>query len=245
MNSRVVSMRGSMRAEPVGRASGKVYQWNTGELDNILKENARARGDQTLQKRILAWLRDNVNRDIPQAWYRLVLGHDLHVSVYATLRARLYRAEEGVWVHPYKPGLWLPNNDYAPIISHRKVTTTFRNDIVDALDDDAGSGQLATFNDYKFHEVGTSSTAEANTDTALVATSGIARVTGTQAQPSANVYQSVATVTADASETWQEHGIFNASTSGQLMDRSVYTGIAVVSSDQVQFTYEITFNAEA
>jgi hypothetical protein len=100
--------------------------------------------------------------------------------------------------------------------------------------------------DYKFHEVGTSATAEANTDTALVTTTGIARVTGTQTNPTASTYQSIATVTADTTETWQEHGLFNASTSVTLMDRSLISPtVAVVNLDTVQFTYVLTLNAEA
>ena len=74
----------------------------------------------------------------------------------------------------------------------------------------------------------------------------IARATGTQTNPTASTYQSIATVTADTSETWQEHGIFNASTGPTLMDRSLISPTApVVASDTVQFTYVLTKNAEA
>ena len=75
--------------------------------------------------------------------------------------------------------------------------------------------------------------------------SGIARATGTQTEgASANIYKTVATITADATENWVEHGVFNASTGGTMMDRSVFSAIGVESGDTVQFTYELTCNAE-
>jgi hypothetical protein len=126
-------------------------------------------------------------------------------------------------------------------VSEGKVTTAFRDFMALMLVTDA-----TTMGDYKYHEVGTSATAEANTDTALIVTTSIARVVGTQTNPTASTYQSIATVTADSTETWQEHGIFNASTSVTLMDRSLISPtVAVVNLDTVQFTYVLTLNAEA
>jgi hypothetical protein len=53
-------------------------------------------------------------------------------------------------------------------------------------------------------------------------------------------------VTADTSETWQEHGIFNIVSAGTMMDRSLISPtVAVVASDTVTFTYELTKAAEA
>lgn len=188
------------------------------------------------QQRLLAWLRDNVNPGIPRAWYRLVLGHDLHISTWAELFMRHYHATER---DPFTGQLgWWEN---VGLVSSGKVTTAFRD--FEALNLVTDS---TTYGDFKYHEVGTSATAEANTDTALVATTGIARAVGTQTNPSASTYQSIATVTADTSETWQEHGLFNASTSVTLMDRSLISPTApVVASDTVQFTYVLTKNAEA
>lgn len=189
-----------------------------------------------LQQRILAFLRDHVHAGIPRAWYQLVLGHDLHVSIWAELYVKHFHATQR---DPFTGELgWWEN---VGMVSRGKVTTAFRNNIVDNLVTDT-----TAFGDYKYHEVGTDNTAEANSQTALVATSGIARATGTQVEAAADQYQSVATVTADTSETWQEHGIFNASTSGVMMDRSLISPtVSVVASDTVQFTYTITFNAEA
>ena len=125
-------------------------------------------------------------------------------------------------------------------LSGGKVTTAFRGEIIDELVSATGT----EFADFDFHEVGTSTQAEANTDTALIATSGIARATGTptDADP---IYRNVATVTADATETWEEHGLFNNSSGAALLDRSLTGGQSVVSSDEVEYTHETTFSAEA
>ena len=189
-----------------------------------------------IQYQILTWLKKHVNSEIPRNWYKLVLGHDIHLSMFAELYVQHYHA---TMVDPFTGRMgWLEN---VGLVSRDKVTTAFRNNIVDNLVTDT-----TAFGDYKYHEVGTDNTAEANSQTALVATSGIARVSGTQVEAAADQYQSVATVTADATETWQEHGIFNASTSGVIMDRSLISPtVSVVASDQVTFTYTITVNAEA
>lgn len=206
------------------------------ERAELLLKNKKV--EPSIQYKILSWLRDNINKEIPNNWYKLVLGHDLHITVFAELYMKHFHATQ---LDPFSDDGKIGWLEDVGLVSRRKVTTAFRNDIVDNLVTDT-----TAFGDYKFHEVGTDATAEANTQTALIATSGIARATGTQVEASANVYRSVATVTADATETWQEHGIFNASTSGVMMDRSVISPTAsVVASDQVTFTYEITFNAEA
>lgn len=125
-------------------------------------------------------------------------------------------------------------------LSGAKVTSAFVSEEIDEL----VSATSSEYADFDHHEVGTSNTAESNAHTALQATSGIARATGTptDADP---IYRSVATITADASETWQEHGIFNNSSGAAMMDRNLTGGQAVVSSDQVQYTFELTKNAEA
>jgi hypothetical protein len=185
---------------------------------------------------LLAFLRDHVHAEIPRAYYNAVLGHDLHVSVYAELHVKHFHATErdpftGEW------GWW----ENVGRVSRGKVTTAFRDFEVDQL-----IAETTAYGDFKFHEVGTSTAAEANSQTALTTTTGIARVTGTQVEAAADQYQSVATVTADTTETWGEHGLFNASTSGTMMDRSLISPtVAVVASDTVQFTYTLTKTAEA
>jgi len=190
----------------------------------------------SFQQQMLAWLRDHVDHRIPRAWYKLALGHDLHISTYARLFVQHYHATES---DPFtgKRG-WLEN---VGLVSQGKVTNAFR---------DFETAQLVTesslYGDFKYHEVGTSAVAEANTQTALTTSTGIARVAGTQVDVGSGVYRSVATVTADTTETWQEHGLFNALTTGTMMDRSlVVPTVSVVASDTVTFTYELSKSAEA
>ncbi len=124
------------------------------------------------------------------------------------------------------------------IVSTKVVTTAFVNFLVDQLQ--SSTGQIANFS---FHEMGTGGTAEAIGDTALV-TAVETRTNGTQAEgASANIYQSVGTVTATAPRAIVEHGLFDASTAGNLMDRSVFTVINLATNDAIQFTYELTVPA--
>ena len=235
------------------------------------------------QMRLLAWLRDHVHQDIPPAWYKLTLGHDIHVSMSGNLYGQHHHAG---WANPFNPeqfdepldpwalshpsqkpvydlhqmivqsqgikaaNAWLETQPKAVIspgfienlgwLSGGKVTTAFISELVSELVSAVGS----EFADFDHHEVGTSTQAEANTDTALITTTGIARVAGTPTD-SDPIYQNVGTVTADASETWEEHGLFNNVTGAALMDRSLTGGQAVNSSDTVAYTYQNTFSAEA
>lgn len=233
------------------------------------------------QRRALEWLRDHVWEEFPQAVYKLVLGHDLHVSVFGNLYGKHFHSG---WANPFNPEqldepldpwalthpsqaavaklhrkiamlqgheaaqAWIETQPKVAIpagfienlgwLSGGKVTTAFVSKEVAEL------VAAAEYADFDFHEVGTSAAAEANTETALVATSGIARATGTptDADP---IYQNVGTVTADATETWEEHGLFNNSTGPTLMDRSLTGGQSVSSGNSVQYTYQLTKNAEA
>ncbi len=214
-----------------------------------------------LHKRLLAWLRDHVNEGIPHAYYMAVLGHDVHASIRGDLFARHFHVG---WANPLDPGrfdspldpLFQTNPDRARLaklapsmfgfvencgwVSGGKVTDAFVSEMIAELVSTAGT----EFADFDFHEVGTSTQAESNNDTALIATSGIARATGTPTD-SDPIYQNVGTITADATETWEEHGLFNNISGAALMDRSLTSGQAVVSSDQVEYTYQLTVNPEA
>jgi hypothetical protein len=184
------------------------------------------------QARMLGWLRDHVHKDLPRAYYDLVLGHDLHIATYAELYVRQHHA------HPELPmvGWW----EDIGRVSRDKVTTAFR-------DFEAANlvAELTTYGDFKYHEVGLSTTAEANTQTGLLTSTGIVRVAGTQTNPTASTYQSVAVITADTVETWAEHGIFNALSGQVMLDRSLLSPtIAVQVNDSVEFTYILTKSAE-
>lgn len=120
------------------------------------------------------------------------------------------------------------------------VTNAFVNDIVDALKGD--TTPYANFKNYKYHASGTGTTAEAATQTALVAEVGT-RVAGTQVEGNANQYKSVATVTYAGTYAITEHGLFNVSSGGTLMDRTLFSAVNVISGDSIQFTFTITFTA--
>lgn len=126
-------------------------------------------------------------------------------------------------------------------ILDKVITTAFVNDIVDVLQGIAGP--LSTINAYKYHASGTGIVDEAITDTALGTEVG-ARVIGTQAEGAQTyIYSSVATVTYLGANAITEHGLFNASTLGVLMDRTKFAAVNVINGDSIQFTFTIQFNA--
>lgn len=117
------------------------------------------------------------------------------------------------------------------------VTTAGVNYVIDAIQ------SLATISNLKWHASGTNNTAENVSNTALGSETG-SRVSGTQVEgASANIYKTVATVSYGSSLSIVEHGLFSASTTGTLFDRSVFTAIAVDTSTSIEFTYEWTLNA--
>lgn len=217
------------------------------------------------QRKFLEWANKNISPEFSYRYYLATLGHDIHVS----MRGDLYGNHWHIgWADPftkeavqtYDPTgetLWKTHPELAEYCKNTlpgergfsealgwlcgaKVTDAFVSEEVDELVSTTGT----EFADFDFHEVGTSSTAENNDHTALQTTSGIARATGTptDADP---IYRNVGTVTADATETWEEHGIFNNSSGAAMMDRNLTGGQSVVSSDQVQYTYELTLAPEA
>lgn len=138
--------------------------------------------------------------------------------------------------------------DYG-VASLQKVTTAGVNYIATRLVD--ANTSIGAFD---FHGYGTGTTAESNADTALVTelttqyATDSTRPTGTPTNPSANVYQSVATLSPDTGGTIAitEHGLFSATSAGTLLDRSVFSAVNLVAgSDSLQTTYQLTISAEA
>ena len=116
--------------------------------------------------------------------------------------------------------------------------------IVDGLD----TGTMAAF-DYA--GIGTTNTAEAASDSDLIAeittqyNTDNTRPTGTISQPSANIFQNLATIGVDGSVAAVEHGIFDNATvgSGTLLDRTVFSTVNLSSGDSLQATYQLTLTA--
>ena len=124
------------------------------------------------------------------------------------------------------------------LMAVKEVTAVFAKRLVDAM---VTSGDV--IDNFQQHKMGSGSTAETDTQTALVAgqagaTSGV-QTHGTSSQ----VYQTLGTITAGASFGCREHGIFNASTGGILLDRSLVTNIDLNTNDIVTWTYNLTINA--
>ena len=142
-------------------------------------------------------------------------------------------------------GLDLPIIEDHGIVSRKVVTDVGVGYIVDAFQNSV------ELENMKYHGLGTGSTAENQTDTALVTEltteyTGNVRATGTTTEgASANIYRTVATNTLDGTPgaALREHGIFSASTVGVLFDRSVFAAITLSSGDSLQSTYDATFSA--
>lgn len=127
-----------------------------------------------------------------------------------------------------------------PLMSTGLVTTTGVNYMAS---DFASGGVTPTISGFKFHDSGTGATAAAIGDTALQTGTGNARVSGTASNPSANIYQSVATLPYSGTAAITEWGIFSASTVGTMWDHRVFSAINVINGDSIQFTYKLTIAA--
>lgn len=124
------------------------------------------------------------------------------------------------------------------VLSRRVVTTAGVNWLATAFTNTVEPESL------NFHDCGTGTTAEAIGQTTLVTPFGGSRVSGTQSTPgSTNIYRSVATISFSGTFAITEHGIFTASTSGTMFDRSLFAAINVASGDSIQFTWELTLPA--
>ncbi len=151
------------------------------------------------------------------------------LEIFGMLRMRIKREATGEW------------EDYG-LVSTQLVTTAFAAYVVDSLVDST----TYPLDAFTWHDMGDSGAAEANTETAL-ANSRETRINdASPGENTAQVYQSIATIVATAGYTAQEHGIFNAVSAGTMMDRNLIPNAPVlITDDQVEFTYELTVNAES
>jgi len=131
------------------------------------------------------------------------------------------------------------------IVGRKVVTDVGVGFIVDAFQNSV------ELENMKYHGLGTGSTAENQTDTALVTEltteyTGDVRATGTTTEgATANIYKTVATNTLDGTPgaALREHGIFSANAAGVLLDRTVFAAITLSSGDSLASTYQLTLNA--
>jgi hypothetical protein len=175
-------------------------------------------------------------RNLPnvwRGWWRYQVARVLGLSgIYGRLYVKVFKADGSIV-------------DYG-LVSLRVVTTAGVNFLVDAFQGTVEPEIL------RYHGCGTGTNAEASSDTALQTESTTAlnpdstRATGSLTEgASANIYRTVGTLTFDASAAVTEHGILSqaATGGGTLLDRSVFSAINVVSSDAIQFTYDLTLTA--
>jgi hypothetical protein len=161
-------------------------------------------------------------------------------------------ASEGDWLdflkaHPHSqfPTYWKEDKSGRRTVRDKKVTDDFCEELVDTL-----QSSVAAFSLYKYHHSGEGVGAEDQTDAALGTPREDARVVGTQTETSSKVYKSVATITYTGTWAITEHGLFNTAgaggppvVGGVLMDRTKFSAINVVSGNQIEYTFEITFTA--
>lgn len=137
--------------------------------------------------------------------------------------------------------------------SHRVVTTAGVNKLVDGMH----GGDPTTFGNFKYHGIGTGTTAESSGQTDLVTPVSADLVTpgqraaGNQTEgASANIYRTAAVVTVGlvaSALSITEEGIFSAQSvgSGTMLDRTVHSGSPVSLDDNQsgQSTYDLTIAA--
>lgn len=129
------------------------------------------------------------------------------------------------------------------VVSKRVVTTAGVNYLRDDFNNAAGGADVTNF---KFHDSGTGTNAEAVGDVDLQTPAGpTTRATGSQSGAVSKQYVTIGTIAYTTTLAITEHGIFADATRGApdtLWDRSVFSAINVVNGDSIQFTYTLTIN---
>jgi hypothetical protein len=131
--------------------------------------------------------------------------------------------------------------DYG-LVSVREVTSQFAGHLSAAM-----ASSATCICDYNQHKMGAGSTSETSDMTALVTPQAGAQAAGGQTAAtkgaSSNIYRTIGTLTAGSAYGCREHGVFNVSTGGYMLDRSLVTNIDLSIDDVVTWTYELTINA--
>jgi len=131
--------------------------------------------------------------------------------------------------------------DYG-LVSVKEVTSAFAVHLADCF---TTSGDV--LDNFNQHKMGSGSTDETSAQTALITQQvGAQGATGNAAAThgaASNIYRTIGTITAGSAYGCREHGVFNASTGGVMLDRSVVTNIDLNTDDVVTWTYELTLTA--
>lgn len=161
------------------------------------------------------------------------------------------QAQRDAGLLPFIGHLWLAKVgqdgsqfDYG-LVSCRVVTDTGVGFIVDAFQN------LVEVENMRYHGLGTGTTAEAASQTALITelttqySTSNTRPTGSLGEKSgdAKTYETSATITVSATVAATEHGIFSqaATGGGVMLDRSLFSVVNLASGESLQATYQLTF----
>lgn len=163
------------------------------------------------------------------------------VVMESELRGRVYRGLR-LWQQGLIPWPEVVVEDEV-VLSRRVVTDVGVAYIVDAFQN------LTEVENFKYHALGTGAGAEAAANTTLSTEltteyTGNVRATGSTTENAANIYETVGTNTLDSgTPSITEHGVFSASSAGTLLDKSLFTAIALngTNGDGLQTTYRLTF----
>lgn len=125
------------------------------------------------------------------------------------------------------------------------LTTTGKQWIVDKMrataGGAAGTSQASPNDTMKYIAWGTGATAEAVGNTALATASAEARVSSAITSPTAALHRVIGTLTSASGQSITEVGLFDQlATGGTMMIRALFTAIALLSGDQIQFTIDFT-----
>ena len=186
------------------------------------------------QRKIAALVRRGI---VPEGTYEL---GEIYEALRRTRKPGVVEMFGFLMVRVFRKRGYLYSCEDLGLVSAKCVTLAFTQYLVDQL-----QAANANFNTFKYHDMGSNGDATANTHTALL-TSEEDRVAGTQVENGTSQYKSVGTITATSGYTVNEHGLFNLATSGVMLDRNLVPNAPVViANDTVEFTYELTVNAEA
>lgn len=103
---------------------------------------------------------------------------------------------------------------------------------VDVMDTDGTAKHIAW---------GSGTTAAAVGQTALVSENAEARTAGTISQPAANTYRVSGSITATGTRVVEEVGLFDASSSGNMIVRATHGQLNLESGDVVTYTIDLAF----
>jgi hypothetical protein len=202
-----------------------------------------------------SWLPDEVDQLLRNYNPKTNLGHtfkriaqllnpDEALDVLSAIQ-RAVVIESELWVKTFyrdRNGFLRLKEDFG-LTSRKVVTDTGVAFIVDAFQNSV------ELENMKFHGIGTGSTAEAASQTALVTElttqyTGNVRATGTTTETAANVYSTVGLNTIDSGGpvTIAEHGVFSqaATGGGVMLDRSLTGSNVLNDNDAIQTDYRLT-----